>query len=206
MTNIRSGRWVPGQRLFENDLANLSGVGRSTVREALKHLAAERIVDIVPHRGAFIRVLSREEATELLEVLIVLNSLAARLAARRIGEADHRKRFSLALERLRADGPRSNRAVHSNDRGGFYDVLFEISGNRELARLHPAVATQLLRLQVYPYLTNVDLDEAFEDSVALYEAIAGGDGNAAGRKIEASTRRRIAQLARLPAEAFANGR
>ncbi|QJX02130.1 GntR family transcriptional regulator [Alcanivorax sp. IO_7] len=94
---IGSGRYVPGQRLVEADLTRELGVSRGPVREALKRLAAERIITLTRHKGAYIRSLGREEVRDLLQNIEVLLGLAARLAAQRIDQADHRgasRRFS----------------------------------------------------------------------------------------------------------------
>ena len=69
--------YVVGQRLVEADLTARLQVSRGTVREALKSLAASGIVELVPHRGAFIRGLSLTDARNLLAVLEVLTGLAA---------------------------------------------------------------------------------------------------------------------------------
>ena len=60
---------VVGQRLVEADLTARLGVGRSTVREALKILASHGVVEIIPHRGAVVRGLTAEDARNLLAVL-----------------------------------------------------------------------------------------------------------------------------------------
>src|ERR1700678_1633841 len=74
--SILSGRWFPGQRLIEGDLARDLKVSRGTVREAFKRLAAERVIALTPHRGAYVRVLTREEGRDLIQVLASLYGLA----------------------------------------------------------------------------------------------------------------------------------
>lgn len=203
--SILTGRWFPGQRLIEGDLARDLKVSRGTVREAFKRLAAERVIALTPHRGAYVRVLTREEALELLEVLTVMYGLAAELAAARIDQGDNRKRLAAAYERLRDDGPKSDRIIHTIDRGSFYDVFLDVAGNRELIRMNPAAPTQILRMQVHPYLTSADLEKLFSDYKLLFDAILAGDGKKAKRMIEVHTRRRGQQMRRLPPEAFSSG-
>jgi DNA-binding GntR family transcriptional regulator len=197
------GRYVPGQRFIEADLAHDFHVSRGTVREALKHLSAERVIALSPHRGAYVRVLTKSEAMELLQVLTVLSGFAASLAATKITDGDNRRTLATAYERLSADGARGDRVLHSLDRNSFYDIMFEITGNQELIRINPVAPTQILRMQVRPYLSGTDLEELFADYGPLYEAIAAGDGKKAKRVIEAHTRRRAAQFERLPEAAFA---
>lgn len=204
--SILVGRCVPGQRLIEGDLSRDLQVSRGTVREALKRLAAERVITLTPHRGAYVRALSRTEALELLQVLNVLYGLAASLAASHIAEADNRKKLTTAYERLRADGPNSDRILHSIDRSSFYDVFFAISGNRELVRINPVLPTQILRMQVHPFLSPADLQKLFADYRLLFDAIVGRDGRKARRIIDVHIERRRSQIKRLAPEAFAAGR
>src|ERR1700722_14737920 len=98
---IRAGRFVPGQRLLEADLTHDLSVSRGPVREALKRLAAEGIVTLTRHRGAYIRALQREEAKKILLVLEVLTGLAASLAAHEINAPGNRQRMRDALEHLK---------------------------------------------------------------------------------------------------------
>jgi len=202
---VLSGRWVPGQRLIEGDLSRDLKVGRGTIREALKRLAAERVIALIPHRGAFVRALTREEAVDLQEVIVALYGLAASLAAARIEEGDNRKRLTAAYQRLAADGPQmSDRIVHAVDRSSLYDVIFSICGNRELMRVNPTVLIQILRIQIHPFLTMRDFNDLFADYRPLYEALIRGDGKKARQSFERHMGICRRQLERLPAEAFAN--
>jgi DNA-binding GntR family transcriptional regulator len=80
---IRDGRYRPGERLPEIRLANDLKVSRNPVREALRTLESEGLVEISPRRGASVAILSRRTATEMVEVRAMLEGVNARLAARR---------------------------------------------------------------------------------------------------------------------------
>jgi DNA-binding GntR family transcriptional regulator len=201
---VLSGRFVPGQRLTEGDLSRDLKVGRGTIREVLKRLAAERIIALVPFRGAVVRALTKAETLELQDIINALYGLAVSLAAGRIQQGDNRKRLSAAYQRLVADGPQSDRVHHAVDRSSFYDIIFSICGNRELMRINPAVLVQILRMQVHPFLTADDLNATFADYRPLYEALIHGDGLRAKRVFERHMRCRRKQLERLPDDAFAN--
>src|ERR1700754_4167294 len=87
---LQRREFVVGQRLLEGDLTVKFQVGRSTVRAALKILAASGVVESIPFRGAVIRGLSLVDARHLLAVLEVLTALAARLAAEKIALGSNR--------------------------------------------------------------------------------------------------------------------
>jgi len=80
--DIRAGALMPGDRLTETDLATRFGISRTPVREAIRQLEADGLVMHKPRLGATIRTLDRAEISELYEMRAVLESTAARLAAR----------------------------------------------------------------------------------------------------------------------------
>ena len=80
---IRSGRLRPGERIVEERLAAEFGVSRNPVREAIRALAAEGLVEVNARRGASVAFLSEQEARETVEVRALLEGHNARLAARR---------------------------------------------------------------------------------------------------------------------------
>lgn len=201
---ILLGRFVPGQRLIEADMTRDYKLSRGPVREALKRLAAEGVVALSPHRGAYIRLLTRREMLELLYVLEAIVCMAVRHAAPRLKKAEHRNRLKLAYDRLMEHRPDGDRVLQSMDRNRFYDTIFEIAGNQELARLHPVVPTQILRMQVYPYLSSEDRHQQFGDYQLLHEALRRGHGRDAQRIVSRHLRRSRLQVRKLPDEAFAS--
>lgn len=78
---ILRGELKPGQKLDQNEIAELLNVSRSPVREALRTLAAEGLVAVYPHRGAVVSELSREEFEEISLIRVSLEGMAAGLAA-----------------------------------------------------------------------------------------------------------------------------
>ena len=199
---VMLGRYVPGQRLIEADLTREIGVSRGPVREALKLLAAEGIVALTPHRGAYIRELSPSEVKDLIEVLELIVGYAVRRAAERIGTGDNAKMLVEAFKRLERHGPHGDRALLAVDRTEFYDTIFRIAGNRELARMNPVVPTQILRLQVHPYLTAEERERQFSDYGDLVNALLAGDGRGARKIFERHIHRKRVHARTLPPNAL----
>nr|WP_293244268.1 GntR family transcriptional regulator [Panacagrimonas sp.] len=200
---ILLGRFVPGQRLIEADMTRDHRVSRGPVREALKRLNAEGIVALSRHRGAYIRLLTRREVLEILIALEAVVGLAARLAALNIAQNDHRARLQAAYDKLNAHGANGDRVLQSIDRNAFYETIFHIAGNHELSRIHPAVPTQILRMQVYPYLALRDRERQFSDYSQLFDSIRTGNSRGAYRIVVRHLRRSRLQIRKLPAAAFA---
>jgi DNA-binding GntR family transcriptional regulator len=80
---ILAGQFKPGERLVEDRLAEEFGVSRNPVREAIRTLASEGLIEVTARRGAVVASLTQQEAEELLEVRATLEGANARLAARR---------------------------------------------------------------------------------------------------------------------------
>lgn len=200
---IQRGRYAPGQRLIEADLTRELEVSRGPVREAFKRLAGEGVLSITRHRGAFIRAQSREEVRETLLVLEALTGLAAKLAARRIGEGANRAAVLKAYQRLKAYELSGETLGFLEERRRFYDLLITIGRNRELARLMPQLQISLLRLQFQSYVTPSQHHNQVEELGAIADAVLAGDGKRAERATHLHLRRRRVSLTTLPDEAYA---
>jgi DNA-binding GntR family transcriptional regulator len=129
---ILSLHFKPDQHLVERELCEVTGVSRTSVREALRQLEAEGLVERRGNRGLFVAAITREEAQQVYEVRAALEPEMARLFAER-AEARDLKALQDAFRDLEKAGQRNNvrSSVEAYDR--FYDVL--LSGSRnDLAR------------------------------------------------------------------------
>ncbi len=131
---ILSGHFKPGDRLIEDRLAEEFGVSRNPIREAIRTLASEGLIDVTARRGAVVASLSPQEAEELLEVRATLEGANARLAARRRDPA-----VLGQLEAILARGTEAIAAGHVAELPGLNDAfhagLAEAGHNRVLADL-----------------------------------------------------------------------
>lgn len=85
---ITRGELKPGERLFEDRLAEQLGVSRNPVREAIRALEGTGLVEVIPRRGAYVSEFDVPDVLHLLELRCVLEAYAARLAAQHRTEAD----------------------------------------------------------------------------------------------------------------------
>jgi DNA-binding GntR family transcriptional regulator len=129
---IAEGRFRPGDRLIEGKLAELFGVSRNPVREALKALANEGVVTIAPRRGAVVAALSESEAAEVVELRAALEGLCARLAARRL-DPDAADELSTILARGDELAGRGDLRGLSRLNDAFHAELARAGRNRFLA-------------------------------------------------------------------------
>jgi DNA-binding GntR family transcriptional regulator len=132
---VTSGRFAPGQRLSERELAAQYGVSRTPIREAFRHLIQEGLVVYKPNSGYRIIPLSEELARHILVVRETLESMAARLAAQRDPKG--------AAEAMRKTLPKARRAYREGQLSElitanqtFHRALVESSGNQVLSGMY----------------------------------------------------------------------
>jgi DNA-binding GntR family transcriptional regulator len=129
---IITGRFAPGERLYEEQLAAELGVSRNPVREALQALAVEGFVELEPRRGARVAVMSTKKVNDLFEVRESLEGLVAGLAAQRRTPAQLATLHEIVTEgRTAAKEGRTDLLPPLNTR--FHQLLVEAAGNQLLA-------------------------------------------------------------------------
>jgi DNA-binding GntR family transcriptional regulator len=201
---VRTGRYVPGQRLVEADLTQELKLSRGPIREALKQLAAEGLVELNRHRGASLRQLSRREVRDILVIQESLTALSARLAAERIDERGHRQRLRGAYAALMSAYRKSNREGTVLDaRVRFYSELVAIGGNAELARFVPIPQTNLLRAQFERHLPPGERAERRKDYQVIARLILDGAAGPAATAMARHIRRSRLAIEALSDSVFA---
>jgi DNA-binding GntR family transcriptional regulator len=129
---IASGALEPGARLREGTLAEMLGVSRTPIREALRRLAAEGMVEMLPNRGALLIGFSAEDLESLSELRVRMEPYGVRLAVPRLTDADLDELQELVDEmNALALIPDLERIGDLNDR--FHQMFLTRSGNRLLA-------------------------------------------------------------------------
>src|SRR5471030_148909 len=117
---IMSGRFAPGARLIERELCETLGVSRTSVREALRRLEAEKLVRIVPHKGPTVAVISKQEAAELYAIRGLLEGYAAAEFTRHANDASI-VRFGEGAQALKVAALSGNQAAVLKAKSDLYD-------------------------------------------------------------------------------------
>ena len=134
-SGILENRFPPGYRLIEADITRDLGVSRGPVREGLRRLSAEGLIKLVPNRSAMVRGLSLREASELFQIRVVLETLAAQLAAEKIGDPDRRKRFEQAIKPIWSEEPRLDLRTYTAENNRFHQAVLECADNEQLSSI-----------------------------------------------------------------------
>ena len=140
---IISGLLIPGARLIERELTEQMGVSRTVVREALRQLEAEHLVEVIPNKGPFVRQPSIDEAEDLYRIRAVLHGLAARMCAENINKK-HLAILEDALELvIESYSNSSQRTLKAKTR--FYNALYKGTQSDSLKAMLETLQARIAR-------------------------------------------------------------
>ncbi|MCB8881348.1 GntR family transcriptional regulator [Acidisoma cellulosilytica] len=176
---IVEGDLAAGDRLNDAKLSEMLAVSRTPVREALKLLAQEGLVELLPRRGARVLALSEKAMGELLEVICGIERLAAELAADRMSQdqLDHMERLHARMQQRFAAGDRKqyfklNHEIHL--------LLVQAACNDALIALHASLLTRVRRGRYAALLAHDRWAEAMTEHEELMAALRAHDAERAG--------------------------
>ena len=176
---ILSGEISPGVRLVEDHIAAELGVSRSPVREALRALETEGLVELSPRRGVFVAAVSQEDAVQIFEAREALESFAARLAARNATSDE-----LLALQELLAstalalaEGNPEQITILNTE---FHALICRIAGNQYIAELLTAISGRMEWIRRQNAMSRVP--DWLHEHEAIVEAISAGDEELAAER------------------------
>ena len=162
----------PGSIVNERELMERLRLGRTPVREALRALAQEKLVDVFPRRGMFVSSVNARDLASLSEVRAVVESHAARLAAERATDDERRTAAELADELDRTTGTRElidlDQRIHRH--------VYRCAHNPFLEATLNEYYVLTLRIWFLALDRVARLDEAVHEHRELMEAIRDGDG------------------------------
>src|SRR5690348_1665423 len=166
---------APGALIDEKDLIERLRIGRTPVREALRRLALERLVEVYPRRGMFVTGVDVRQLARLSEVRAVLEPEAARLAAERATEAERDE-----LEALRDELDAGGVELRNLDER-IHRAVYRAAHNDLLEATLEQYYALALRIWMLALERTQDLEEAVEAHRELVEAIRDGDGERAAQ-------------------------
>jgi DNA-binding GntR family transcriptional regulator len=177
---IVRGELAPNQRLIEAEMSTAFKLPRAAVRTALVRLEHEGLVERERHRGARVRLVSEEEAVEILQCRAALEGVAARQAALKITPS--------GAEELRSVLERQHAALEAQDLLNASDVnallhakIVELSGHATAQRLIRSLNSQMVRFQFRTILIPGRPNQSHAEHTAIVDAVIAGDADKAER-------------------------
>jgi len=183
-TAIVEGRLPPGARMTERELIEMTGVSRTVVREALRQLESEGVIETVPNKGPVVRKLTLEEAEDLYQIRSVLEGLAARMFVTNAGKTDIaelKRAMSETVTAYRGGDPE----IILKAKNRFYDVLTHGAGSDTLSSMLATLHTRIWRWRAlglgHPKRSRGRSKESIDGLRSLLKAIEQRDGDEAER-------------------------
>ncbi len=172
--NILAG----GEKLNEINLCEQIGVSRTPLREALRALSAEGLVQIHPNRGAFVAEISMEELQHTFEVMSILEGSCARLAADRLTNADLEELEELH-EKLEEHYRNNDPHAYVKHNQNYHEFIQEKTGNPVLSRIASGLRSRILLHRFRQIYRPGRLDGSMEEHRGLMEAFRAREGERA---------------------------
>ncbi len=170
---------APGERIDEKRLCKLFAISRTPLREALKVLASEGLVELMPNRGARISMITSREVEEMFELASGLERLAAELVVERAtdGEleemrATHQRMIEFHRAGRRSDYFRLNQRIHNG--------IIALTGNAVLINTYAELMRKIRRARYAAIMSQARWDESVHEHEDLMNALVDRDGVRAG--------------------------
>lgn len=178
---ILENELLPGVQMLETEVADLLGMSRTPVREALIRLAEEGLVDVRPRHGMSVRPVSPQDMKEIYDVLTSLEATAAALAAGRGLDEAALAELDAAVSEMDAALERGDLKAWAEADQRFHDLLVVDSGNRRLKDIVDTVRDQAHRVRMATLNLRPTPVDSNDDHRAVVAAIRRRDADAAWR-------------------------
>lgn len=179
---IIKGHFKPGDRLIERDLCEKMGVSRTSIREVLRRLEAEQLIQVEPRRGPVVARVTRKQVAEIYEVRALLEAALVRRFAERASDAD-----IAALRRIYED---LSVVRKSEDVPGIVDLtrrftehMMKVVDHELINDIHQKLIARISLLRVLAISLPGRLEESARELAIVMDAIERRDGDFAAQSL-----------------------
>ena len=177
---ILSGELEPKERINEIELCERFGISRTPLREAIKILATEGLLELLPNRGARVGSVSQAEIEEIIEVVAGLEATAAELACRTLTDAE--------IDAIEAKTIVMGKAHERNDDAAYFTLNREIheaimaaARNATLSNIYGNLSSRIQRMRYTAHKTAEQWQRALSEHQEMVVLLRARDGEALSR-------------------------
>ncbi|MCJ2014138.1 GntR family transcriptional regulator [Methylobacterium sp. J-076] len=176
---IQSGEMEPKERINEGELTERFGISRTPLREAIKILATEGLLELLPNRGARVASISEEELEDVIEVIAGLEATAGDLACRTISDAE--------IDAIQTDHDAMLAAFTAGDEVGYFahnrlihEAIMAAARNSTLSNIYQSLSGRIQRSRYRAHQTEEQWKEAMSEHEEMIVHLRARDGTALG--------------------------
>jgi len=176
---IRSGEMEPKELINEGELTERFGISRTPLREAIKILATEGLLELLPNRGARVASISEEELEDVIEVIAGLEATAGDLACRTISDAE--------IDALQVDHDAMLAAFNAGDEVGYFahnrlihEAIMAAARNATLSGIYLSLSGRVQRSRYRAHQTEDQWKKAMSEHEEMIVHLRARDGAALG--------------------------
>lgn len=191
---ILSGELEPAARVNELEFSERFGISRTPLREAIKVLAAEGLIELLPNRGARVASISADEIDEMIEVVAGLEATAAELACKTITEAE--------IAAIEAKHHAMLKAWRAGDETGYFTLNREIheaimaaSRNLTLIGIYGNLSSRIQRMRYTAHKNDAQWQRAINEHEDMIRLLRKRDGGGLAKVMKTHIRGKAAVIA-----------
>lgn len=181
---IIDGHFKPGQRLVERPLCDQLGVSRTVIRETIRYLEAEGLVEILPNRGPIVARMDWEDARQIYDIRRMLETAAAVACAQTV-TSDLTRDLQAALATLEQEFDQTTPGALFQASSGFYRVIFLGAGHSVAWEIVQRLNGRISRLRIMTLSATQRARPGLDHMRAISDAIIAGDPKAARAAVAA---------------------
>lgn len=191
---ILSGRLAPGDRVNEVELSEQFGISRTPMREAIKILAAEGLLETLPNHGARVAQISARELEEMIEVVAALEATAGELACRNVSDVEVaavERNHAAMLEAWR----RGDESTYFDRNRAIHNAIMAASRNSTLENLYHSMSGRIQRARYSAHKTAEQWQQAVDEHEEIIARLRVRDGEGLAAVLRRHIRSKVPVIA-----------
>lgn len=176
---IKSGEMEPKERINESELTERFGISRTPLREAIKILATEGLLELLPNRGARVASITEDELEDVIEVIAGLEATAGDLACRTISDSE--------IDAIQSEHDSMLAAYKGGDEAGYFahnrlihEAIMAAARNTTLANIYQSLSGRIQRSRYRAHQTEDQWQKAMSEHEEMIVHLRARDGAALG--------------------------